>query len=291
MSREPKSWPVSWEDELLTICSSKAESPFSDQDYDDTISDDCSSYDEGGVESMTPFEFGCYSRRLWHIEKMNVLLRDICFGGGIVDQLPEHKIASMDNLYTPFYLDREIIRWRPGQPNKALRWRLMSQIWRILCELIFDQLTLAEKNPETDPLLIVKRGIAAQKVKQSVEPFQTAGAATTRELHAEIEDVVRTARALFRILLRDSSANYSFYDIKDQSYGGPLLLYSQLINAAQKVDTCGASHRDASEDRICITASAGLIHHIGEKTFLEKKAGVVLYRRSKPRSTTLRGPS
>ncbi|KAM0485150.1 hypothetical protein ACHAPX_001128 [Trichoderma viride] len=200
MSREPKSRPVSWDDELLTICSSKAESPFSDQDYDDTISDDCSSYDEGGVESMTPFEFGCYSRRLWHLEKINVRLRDICFGGRIVDQLPEHKIASMDksceSLYTPFYLDREIIQWRPGQPNKALRWRLMSQIWRILCEFIFDQLTLAEKNPETDPLLVVTRGIAAQKVKQLVEPFQTAGAVATRELHAEIEDIVRTARAL-----------------------------------------------------------------------------------------------
>ncbi|PON28428.1 hypothetical protein TGAM01_v202922 [Trichoderma gamsii] len=152
---------------------------------------------------MTPFEFGCYSRRLWHIEKINVRLRDICFSEGIVDQLPDHKIASMDksfeSLYTPFYLDREIIRWQPSQQNKALRWRLLR-------ESIFDQLNLSEKNPEIDPLLIVMRRIAAEKVKQLVEPFKAAGAAT-RELNAEIEDVMRAAR---RVLLHDSSANTLF---------------------------------------------------------------------------------
>lgn len=158
MSRQSKSRSVSWDDESLTICSSNAESPCSDQECDDTLSDVCFSYDGAGVQGMTPFEFGCYSRRLWHIEKINVRLRDICFSEGIVDQLPDHKIASMDksfeSLYTPFYLDREIIRWQPSQQNKALRWRLLR-------ESIFDQLNLSEKNPEIDPLLIVMRRIAA----------------------------------------------------------------------------------------------------------------------------------
>lgn len=97
MSHQPKSRPVSWDDESLTICSPNAESP-SNQDYDDTLSDVCFFDAEAGVESMTPFEFGCYSRRLWHIEKINVLLRDICFGEGIVDQLPEDKITCMDKV-------------------------------------------------------------------------------------------------------------------------------------------------------------------------------------------------
>lgn len=103
------------------------------------------------------------------------------------------------SLYTPFYLDREIIRRRPSQQNKALRWRLLR-------ESIFYLLNLPERNPEIDPLLIVMRGIAAEQVKQLVESFKAAGAAT-RELNAEIEDVMRTAR---RVLLHDSSANTLF---------------------------------------------------------------------------------
>lgn len=293
MSHQPKSRPVSWDDESPTICSPNAESP-SNQDYDDTLSDVCFFDAEAGVESMTPFEFGCYSRRLWHIEKINVLLRDICFGERIVDQLPEDKITCMDksfeSLYTPFFLDREVIKWFPGQPNKALRWRLMGQMWRLLREHIFDQLTISEKDPEHDIVLIMMRDIAGEKVKQLVEPFKATATTVVRDLNAEIEDVVRAAKILFRMLQYDG-ANHSFYDIKDQSHGEPLLPYSQLISAAQKVDICGASHRDASEDLICITASAGLIRRIGGHTFLEKKAGVVLHRRSGDRSTTLEIPS
>lgn len=239
---------------------------------------------------MTPFEFGCYSRRMWYIEKISNLLRDICFGEGIVDQLPEEKISSMDtsfeSLYKPFQLDRQTIKWLPGQPNKALRWRVMCQMWRLLREYIFDQLTITKKDPESDPVLTVMRDIAAEKMKQFVEPFKATSLKAETDLISKIEDVVREAKVLFRMLHYDSAC-YSFFDIKDQSYQEPLLLYSQLINAAQKIDICGASHRDASKDLVCITASAGLMRHVGEHTFLEKKAWVVLYRRPEPGSTTM----
>ncbi|KAK1255131.1 hypothetical protein MKX08_009126 [Trichoderma sp. CBMAI-0020] len=247
MSRRPRSRSVSWDDESPTICPSNSESLCSDQNYDASLSDVCFSYDEAGVESMTPLEFRCYRRRLWHTEKMNVLLRH-----------------SFRSLYTPFYLDREIIRWLPGQPSG--------------------------KGPEFDPILIVMRDIAAENVKQLVEPFRATRTVAARDPNEEIEDVTRAAKVLFRMLQYDG-ANYSFYAIKDQSCGEPLLRYSQLRNATQKVDICGASHRDASENRICITASAGLICHVGERAFLEKKAGVVLSRRSGKRSTTLKVPS
>lgn len=281
MSRQPRSRSVSWDDESLTICSSNAESLCSNQNFDDTLSDIDYFYDEAGVDNMTPFEFGCYSRRIAYIEKISVLLRDLCFGEGIVDQLPEQKIKSMDKsfgfLYKPFPLDRQTIKWLPGQSNKALRWRIMSQIWGLLREYILDQLTITDRDPEFDPVLTVMRDIVAEKIKQFVEPFKTRGTAMSKELDGKIDDVVRVAKLLFRMLHYDS-AKYSFYDIKDLSYGEPLLLYSQLINAAQKVDIYGAAHRDVSNDRVCITASAGLMRHVGLNTFLEKKAWVVLLR-------------
>ncbi|KAL6904795.1 hypothetical protein GGI43DRAFT_290262 [Trichoderma evansii] len=290
MSRQPKSRSVSWDDESLTICSSNAEYLYSNQDCDGTLSDVYSFYEEAGVENMTPFEFGCYSRRMWYIEKISLLLRDICFGEDIVDHLPEKKIKSMDesfeSLYKPFPLDRQTIKWLPGQPNKALRWRVMSQIWRLLREYIFDQLTITDKDPEFDPVLTVMRDIVAEKIKQFVEPFKaTTGTAANRDLDSKIDDVVRVAKVLFRMLHYDS-ANYSFYDVKDQSHGESLLLYSQLINAVQKVDICGAAHRDASKDLVCITASPGLLRHVGRYSFLEKKAGALLHRPG-PRSGIL----
>ncbi|UKZ65458.1 uncharacterized protein TrAtP1_006654 [Trichoderma atroviride] len=74
MNRQPGPRSVFWDDESPTICSSNAESPCLDRDYGDTLSDICFSYDEADVESMLLLEFGCYSRRLWHIEKINLLL-------------------------------------------------------------------------------------------------------------------------------------------------------------------------------------------------------------------------
>lgn len=289
MNHEPKLRSVSWDDESLTICSSNAESVDSNQDYDDSLSDVYFSYDETGVEDMTPFEFGCYSRRMWYIDKVNILLRDICFSEAIVDRLPEKKISSMDqsfeSLYKPFHRDRQAIKWLPGQPNKALRWRVMGQIWRLLREHIFDQLTITDKDPEFDPVLTVMRNIVAEKIKQLVEPFKASDTAAKKDLDSKIDDVVRVAKLLFRLLHYDS-AYYSFYDIKDQSHGESLLLYSRLINAAQKVDICGATHRDASRDLVCITASAGLMRHVENDTFLEKKAWVVLYRGENRDSTS-----
>lgn len=93
MSRHPKSRSVSWDDESPTICSPNAKSLYSNQGYDDTLSDVYPFYNEVGV-------------------------------------LPKKKIKSMDksfeSLYKPFPLDRQTIKWLPGQPNKALRWRVMS---------------------------------------------------------------------------------------------------------------------------------------------------------------------
>ncbi|KAL7924092.1 hypothetical protein ACQKWADRAFT_311424 [Trichoderma austrokoningii] len=276
---QPRS--VSWDDESLTVCSSDKESLFSILDHDDASSGVEYHNYEGEVEHMTPFEFGCHSHRLWYIEKINLLLRDICFGEGIVDQLPEEKMNAMhksfDPLYVSFYLDRQLISWLPTQPNKALRWRVMGQIWRLLREHIFNQLDVTDRDPEFDPLLILMRDIVAEKIKQFVNPFKATATTAAVDLNSKIEDVVRVSKVLFRMLQYDST-KYSLYEIPDQSGGELLSLYSEFAMAAQKVDICGASHRDASKDRICISASAGLIRRVGHERFIEKKAEVVVYR-------------
>jgi hypothetical protein len=277
MRRRQKSRSVSWDDNVQVIYFPKFESVSPDQE--DTLSTPGYSNDGVDADNMTPAEFDCYRRRMWYIEKIRVLLRDICFDERIVDRLPEKKIKLVDksfkSLYKPFITDRDIIKEAPGLQNKTLRWRIMSQIWKLLREHIFDQLAITDKDPISDPILSVMRDIAAEKIKQFVEPFK---AAVTKDLDIKIDDVGGMARELFLMLLRDSSASYSFYDIRDLSQGESLLPYSVLADKAQKVDICGAAHRDVSKDVVCITAAGGLMRHVRGFTVIEAKAWVVVYR-------------
>ncbi|KAM0255096.1 hypothetical protein ACHAQJ_006100 [Trichoderma viride] len=280
LRRRHKSRSVSWNDNIQVIYFSKAE-PMS-PGQENVLSAPHFSNDETDAENMTPFEFDCYRRRTWYIEKIRILLRDICFDDGIVDRLPEKKIKYMDEsfepLYKPFKMDRKKIQVASGPQglqNKTLRWRIMSQIWKLLREHIFDQLSITDKDPISDPILTVMRDIAAEKIKQFIEPFKAAAA---KDLDIKIDDVGDAARELFHMLRHDSSANYSFYDIKDLSQGESMLLYSVLVNRAQRVDICGAAHRDPSMDVICITAAGGLMRHVRGFTAIETKAWVVLYR-------------
>lgn len=129
---------------------------------------------------------------------------------------------SSKHLYTPFYLDRKIVRWLPCQPNKALRWRLTSQIWRRLCEYTFDQSIMPGKDPEFDPIPIVMRDIAGEELNSGWSRSRLRELLRKVILKGEIEHVVRAAMALCRVLQCDSP-NDSFYDSKGQSYGEPLL--------------------------------------------------------------------
>ncbi|KAL7791274.1 hypothetical protein V8C37DRAFT_403012 [Trichoderma ceciliae] len=153
----------------------------------------------------------------------------------------------------------------------------MSQIWKLLREHVFDQLNVSDKNPLFDPTLTVMRAIVAEKIKQFVEPFK---AEVAKDLDDKIDNMGNAARELFLMLLHDNKAKYSFYDVEDFCQGESMLLYSLLEGKAQKVDICGAAHRDASMDVVCIPVTGGLMRHVREITAIETKAWVVLYRPS-----------
>jgi hypothetical protein len=280
MSHQPNSCSVSRDGNRLTYRSTCAEpsclNPNCEVTFPGTLT-----FGETGVEKMTPFEFEQLNHRMWHVAKINFVLRDLCFRRGIADQLPEDAIAQMDKsfevLYAPFHLDQQIFERGLGHPNKALRWRLMGQIWRLLCAHIFDQLNITDKDPEADPVLVNMRDAAAAEIKRFLEPFRVTGSTETNEMDSKIDEMVGMAKALFHMLHHDN-AKYLFFFLMDQSSGGPLLLYSQFTDIAEPVEICGAPHRDASWDRIGITAAAGLMIIVGDCRTCLKRAGVVLHR-------------
>ncbi|KAH6609403.1 hypothetical protein Trco_002749 [Trichoderma cornu-damae] len=270
---------VSWNEKVQIIYFPKAEPIEPAKGCPLSVHD--ASHGGADAEAMTPSEFDCYRRRMWSFEKIRVLLREICFDKVLVDRLPEKKIRAMDASFAPLYerfrRDRQITRYEPGAQNKALRWRIMSQIWKLLREHVFGQLAVADKNPLSDPVLTVMRAIVAEKIKQFLEPFKMELA---KDLDSKIDDVGNAARELLLMLLYDNDAKYSFCDIEDLDRGGPMKLYSSLEHKTHRVDICGADHRDASMDVVFIPVTGGLMRHVRETTVVEKKAWVVLYRPS-----------
>ncbi|KAL7791275.1 hypothetical protein V8C37DRAFT_403013 [Trichoderma ceciliae] len=116
MLRRKHSRSVSWDDQVQVIYFPKAEPVSPAPGY--PLYGHYFLNAEADAENMTPSEFDYYRRRMWYIEKIRVLLRDICFDKAIVDRLPEKKIKGMDTSFAPLYdafkMDAQIIKAIPG---------------------------------------------------------------------------------------------------------------------------------------------------------------------------------